>query len=86
MGSCSSPRSGGRARCAWTAAGDGELTGEEAAGEEALGPEAIAIGSGLKLVLDKEEVTAERIPGSDGDGEGRRWPTIVSRGGQSGIE
>jgi hypothetical protein len=86
MGSCSSPRSGGRARCAWTAAGDGEFTGEEAAGEEALGPEAIAIGLGLNLVLDKEEVTAERIPGSDDDGEGQRWPTIVSRGGQSGVE
>jgi hypothetical protein len=61
--------------------GDGELVGEEVAGEEALGPEAIAVGSGLKLVLDKEEVTAEWILGSDGDGEGQRWSAIVSRGG-----
>jgi hypothetical protein len=38
-------------------AGDGELIEEEAAGEEVLRPEAIAVGSGLKLVLDEEEVT-----------------------------
>jgi hypothetical protein len=50
--------------------GDGELIGEEAAGEEALGPRVIAIGSGLKLVLDEKEVTAERIPSSNGDGDG----------------
>jgi hypothetical protein len=47
-------------------AGDRELVGDEAASEEALGPEAIAVGSGLKLVLD-EEVATER------DGSGRRW-------------
>jgi hypothetical protein len=50
--------------------------------EEALESEAIAIDSSLKLVLDEEEVTTEQIPGSDGDIEGRRWPTMVSRGGR----
>jgi hypothetical protein len=55
-------------------------------GEEALGPEVIAIGSGLKLVLDEEEVTAERIPGSDGDGEGWWWLAMVSRGRRLGAE
>jgi hypothetical protein len=49
-------------------AGDGELTGEEVAGKGALGPEAIAMGSGLKPVLDKEEAMAERFPGSNDDG------------------
>jgi hypothetical protein len=39
--------------------GNGELVGEEAAGEEVLGMEAITIDSGLKLVLDEEEVTGE---------------------------
>jgi hypothetical protein len=58
--------------------GDGELIGEEAVGEEALEPRVIAVGSGLKLVLDEKEVTAERIPNSNGDGDGegrddRRW-------------
>jgi hypothetical protein len=62
-------------------AGDGELIGEEAVGEEVLRPEAIAVGSGLKLVLDEEEVMTERIPGSDGDGEGRWWPATARRGG-----
>jgi hypothetical protein len=81
MCSCVSPQSGGEAGGAQMAAGDGELIGLEVAGEEVLGPEAIAIGSGLMLVLDEEEVTAEWIPGSDGDGEGRRWPAIASRGG-----
>jgi hypothetical protein len=61
--------------------GDGELIGEEAAGEEALRSEAIAVGSGLKLVLDEEEVTAEQILSSDDDREGRRWPVMASRGG-----
>jgi hypothetical protein len=56
--SCVSPRSGGEARGAWTAAGDGELIEEEATDEEALGPEAIAVGLGLKPVLDEEEGTA----------------------------
>jgi hypothetical protein len=63
------------------AVGDGELTGEEALGEEALGQEAIAVGSCLKLVLEEEEVTAERILSLDGDGEGRWLPVMVSRGG-----
>jgi hypothetical protein len=49
---------------------DGELNGEEAAGEEALRPEDIAIDSGLKLVLDEEEVMVEQISGSYGDGGG----------------
>jgi hypothetical protein len=62
-------------------AGDGELIGEEAVGEEVLRPEAIAVGSGLKLVLDEEEVTTERIPGSGGDGEGQWWPATARRGG-----
>jgi hypothetical protein len=62
------------------AVANGELTREEAMGKEVLGPEAIAIGSGLKLVLNEEEVTAERIPCSNGDGEGQRWPAMVSRG------
>jgi hypothetical protein len=53
-------------------AGDGELVGEEAATEEVIMTEAIAVGSGLKLVLDKGLVTAKRIPGSGGDGGGRR--------------
>jgi hypothetical protein len=52
-------------------AGDDELTRDEAAGEEALGLEVVAIGLGLKLVLDEEEVTAEWIPDSNDDGEGR---------------
>jgi hypothetical protein len=69
-GSHGPPRSGGGAIGARTTAGDSELTGEGAAGEESLGPDAIAVGSGLKLVLDEEEVTAEWIPGSDGNGEG----------------
>jgi hypothetical protein len=60
--------------------GNSELTGEEAVNEEALGPKVIAIGSGLKLELDEEEVTARRIPGSDGDREGWRWLVMVSRG------
>jgi hypothetical protein len=30
---------------------------------------------------DEEEVTTEQIPVSNGDGEGRRWPAMVSRGG-----
>jgi hypothetical protein len=49
-------------------AGDGELAGEEVVGKGVLGPEAIAMGSGLKPVLDKEEATAERVPGSNDDG------------------
>jgi hypothetical protein len=28
----------------------------------------------------------ERIPGSDGDGEGRQWPVTVSRGGRPGAK
>jgi hypothetical protein len=52
-GSCGPPRSGGRARGARTAASNDELTKEEAVGEEALGLEAIAVGLGLKVVLDK---------------------------------
>jgi hypothetical protein len=52
-----------------------------AASEEALRQEAIAIGSVLKPVLDEEEVIVERIPGSDGDRDGRWWPTMMSRGG-----
>jgi hypothetical protein len=52
-----------------------------AAGEEALRQEAIAIGSVLKPVLDEEEVIVEQIPGSDGDRDGRWWPTTMSRGG-----
>jgi hypothetical protein len=63
------------------AAGDSELIGEVAAGEEALRQEAIPIDSVLKLVLDEEEVTVERIPSSDGDRDGRWWPTTMSRGG-----
>jgi hypothetical protein len=66
----------GRAR---TEARDGEFTGEEPVGEEVLGSEAIAISSSLKLVLDEEAVTAELIPGLDGDGEGQWWPTTMSR-------
>jgi hypothetical protein len=42
----------------------------------------IAIGSGLKLVLDEEEVTAERIPGSDSNREGQQWPAMASKGGR----
>jgi hypothetical protein len=83
---CISPRSGGEAGGARTAAGDGELVREEAAGEEALWPEAIAISSGLKLVLDEEEVTAEQIPDSDGDGEGWRWLVMACRGGRPRAE
>jgi hypothetical protein len=83
---CISPRSGGEAGGARTAAGDGELVREEAAGEEALWPEAIAISSGLKLVLDEEEVTAEQIPDSDGDGEGWQWLVMASRGGRPRAE
>jgi hypothetical protein len=69
---------------------DGEVNGEEAVGEEAQGLEVIAVESGLKLVLDEEEVMAERILGSDGDREGQRWSVTVSRGGrlraeQSGV-
>jgi hypothetical protein len=56
------------------------------AGEESLGPEAIAVSLRLKLVLDEEEVTVERIPGSEGDREGRRWPVMVSRGGRPRAE
>jgi hypothetical protein len=77
--SCASPRSCGKAGGAWIAAGDEELTGEEAVGEGALGPEAIAVGSGLKPVLDGEEVTAERILSSDGDRKGWRRLVTVSR-------
>jgi hypothetical protein len=71
MCSCVSPRSGGEAGGARTVVGNVELIREETAGKEALGLEAIAIGSGLKVVLDEEEVMAERILGSDGDGNGR---------------
>jgi hypothetical protein len=63
-------------------AGDGELIKEEAAGEQALGQRVIAIGSGLKLVLDEEEVTVERIPGSDSNREGQQWPAMASKGGR----
>jgi hypothetical protein len=84
--SCVSPRSGGEAGGAWTMAGDGEVNGEEATGEEVLGSEVIAVESGLKLVLDEEEVMAERIPSSDGDGEGWWWPATVSRGERLGVE
>jgi hypothetical protein len=84
--SCVSPRSGGKAGGARTAAGDSELIREEAAGEESLGLEVIAIGSGLKLVLDEEEVIAERVPSSDSDGDGQRWPATASKGGRSGEE
>jgi hypothetical protein len=52
-------------------AGDDELTRDEAAGEESLGSEAVAVGLGLKLVLDEEEVMAEWIPDSNDDREGR---------------
>jgi hypothetical protein len=67
---CISPQSDGKAGGAQTAVCDGELNGEEAAGEEALRPEDIAIDSGLKLVLDEEEVMVEQISGSYGDGGG----------------
>jgi hypothetical protein len=50
---------------------DGELIEEEAAVEEVLGVDLIAVSSGLKLVLDEEEVMAEQIPSSDVDGGGR---------------
>jgi hypothetical protein len=74
--SCVSPQSGGEARGARMAAGDGELIRKQAAGEEALGPEAIAVGSGMKLELDEEEMMTEWIPGSEGNREGRRWPAF----------
>jgi hypothetical protein len=67
-------------------AGDGELVGEEAATEEVIMTEVIAVGSGLKLVLDKGWVTAKLIPGSGGDGGGRCWPAAVSRGRQPRAE
>jgi hypothetical protein len=60
--------SGGEARGAQMVAGDGELAGEEVVAKGVLGPEAIAMGSGLKPVLDKEEATAEQVPGSNDDG------------------
>jgi hypothetical protein len=66
--------------------GDGELTGEEVVAKVALMPEVIAVGLDSKVVLDKEEVTVERIPVSDGDGEGWQWLTTVSRGEQPGVE
>jgi hypothetical protein len=56
------------------------------AGEEALGLKAIAIGSGLKLMLDEEEVTVEWFPSSDDDGERWRWPATTSRGERPGAE
>jgi hypothetical protein len=62
------------------------ITHEQRVLTEVLGPEAIDAGSSLKLVLDEEEVTVEWIPGSDGDGEGRRWPVTVSRGERPGAE
>jgi hypothetical protein len=83
---CVSPRSHGEDGGAQTTVGDDELIEEEAVGEEVLGPEAIAIGSGLKLVLDEDEVTAERIPSSNSDGEGQHWPAMVSRGMREGMK
>jgi hypothetical protein len=62
------------------------ITHEQRVLTEVLGPEAIDAGSSLKLVLDEEEVTVEWIPGSDGDGEVRRWPVTVSRGERPGAE
>jgi hypothetical protein len=66
--------------------GDGELTGEEVVAKVALMPEVIAVGLDSKVVLDKEEVTAERIPVSNGDGEGWQWLATVSRGERPGVE
>jgi hypothetical protein len=66
--SCASPQSCGEAGGARTAAGEG-----------ALGPEAIAVGSGLKPVLDEEEAMAEQILCSNGDGKGQQRLTTVSR-------
>jgi hypothetical protein len=60
---------------------DSQLIGKEATGEEAVEPEAIAIGSGLKLILDEELLTTEQNPGSDSDVGGRQWPLTASRGG-----
>jgi hypothetical protein len=50
----------------------------------------IASGPSLKLVLNEEEVTVERIPDSDGDKEGWWWLATASKGGrlaeeQSGV-
>jgi hypothetical protein len=80
MGSRGSPWGGGEARGARTASGDGELIGEEEAAEEALRLGVIAIGLRLQLVLDEEEVMAERIPGLGGDEGGRWWLEMMSRG------
>jgi hypothetical protein len=82
MGSRGSPWGGGEARGARTASGDGELIGEE----EALRLGAIAIGLRLKLVLDEEEVMAERIPGLGGDEGGWWWLEMMSRGGRPRAE
>jgi hypothetical protein len=46
----------------------------------------ISFGSGLKLVLNEEDVMVEWIPDSDNGREGRRWLAIVSRGGRPRVE
>jgi hypothetical protein len=75
--SCSPPRSGGGAGGAQTATGDDELIGEEAAAKEVLLSEAIAVGSGLKWVLDVEARMAAQILGLHDDGEQWQWRSMA---------
>jgi hypothetical protein len=70
MRSCGPPRSDGRAEGAQTAAGDGELVGEEATIEVVIMPEAIAVSLSFEQVLDVAAGTTVLRVGSDGNGGG----------------